>query len=68
VVSINGGSSIAGWFISWKIPNLEMDDEMGYPHGLETSIYINSYVLKNCGRKHVMAISIGNTMMSIRCT
>ena len=32
-VSIVGGvPKFAGWFISWKIPSFEMDDEQGYPH------------------------------------
>jgi hypothetical protein len=28
-VSKNGGTPIAGWFISWKIP-MKMDDDWGY--------------------------------------
>ena len=35
-----GYPKLAGWFISWKMPSFEMDDEMGYPHDfmMETAI------------------------------
>ena len=28
--SINGGTPIAGWFLSWKTPSRSMDDDWGY--------------------------------------
>ena len=52
-VSINGGIPPNGWFISWKIPSFEMDDDRGYPHGVsetskfswtcDTSCFFNIY-------------------------
>jgi hypothetical protein len=30
-LSINGGSPIAGWFISWKIPPKKNDDDLQVP-------------------------------------
>ena len=32
VVSMAMGNPQNGWFISWKIPSFEMDDDWGYPH------------------------------------
>ena len=31
---LDGYPKLAGWFISWKIPSMEMDDDWGYAHDL----------------------------------
>ena len=32
-----------GWFLLGKIPSFEMDDDWGYPHGLETPSHVNLF-------------------------
>ena len=46
----NGAIQKADWFVSWKIPSFEMDDDRGYPH-FGKPPYIYSLVIKHSHRK-----------------
>ena len=38
-----GYPEMDGWFLLGKIPSFEMDDDWGYPHGLETPSHVNLF-------------------------